>query len=76
MILVQKPNPPLIAAGVGFLLDKFTGGVFHELGVTLFTASLLIWAYLELTAGVNWFRKLLGGVVLTLMLYNLYKFMR
>lgn len=73
MILVQKPNPPLIAAGIGFIIDKFAAGIFQKIGTTLFISSLIIWSYLELTQGVNWFRKLLGAVVLISTLMNLFK---
>ncbi len=73
MTIIQKPNPPLIAAGVGFLIGRFTAGTLHKIGITLFTATLIIWSYQEMTSGINWLRKLLGGVILLIMLINLFK---
>ena len=76
MLILQKPNPPLIAAGIGFVIDKFASGVFQTIGTTLFISSLIIWSYLELTKGVNWFRKALGGIVLIITLMNLFNRLR
>ena len=73
MTIIQKPNALLITAGVGFLIGRFTTGIFHKLGITLFTATLIIWSYQEITSGINWFRKLLGGVILIAILINLFK---
>lgn len=64
-VIAQWPNPPLWAALAGVLVARLTDGWVHAYarGVTL--AGLAAWAYLELTDGVNWFRRLLGaaGVV-------------
>jgi hypothetical protein len=66
--LVQFPNAPLIAAllagGVGRLLH----GTEHSYALSLSYLALAIWAYEELTRGVNWFRRLLGLAFLVLML--------
>ena len=72
MTLFQVPNPPLIAAGIGFAIEKFTEGNIQTFGKTLFIASLIIWSYQELTKGVNWFRKILGGMVLAMTLITLF----
>ncbi len=64
MTIAQKPNPPLIIALIGFVLSKFTHGVVHQIGSALFTVSIIIWAYQEITTGVNWFRKTLGWLIL------------
>jgi hypothetical protein len=65
VVLGQRPNLPLI----GWLF--FTGltrvlGAGHWRGGVGFAGSALLftWAYLELTQGVNYFRRLVGLVVL------------
>lgn len=73
MTIFQIPNPPLIVAGIGFVIEKFTEGNVQKAGKTLFISTLIIWSYQELTTGVNIFRKILGGMVLTMTLINLFK---
>ena len=64
VVLFQAPNPPLwgwLAARTGAL---FTEGHWHE-GLSFLSQALLFtWAYLEVTAGANGFRRALGGGVL------------
>jgi hypothetical protein len=72
MVIVQKPNPPLIVAALGWLIGFFGKGSAHQFGVTLFTVSIIIWAYLEITSGVNLFRRILGLVVLAMVSFSLY----
>ena len=58
--IVQFPNLPLIVA---FLAGQFAHrlhGAGHADGAAVSYLAMAIWAYLELTAGVNWFRRLLG----------------
>jgi len=58
--IAQFPNPPLIiglaALGARYLATGAVADVLAAVGY-LFIA---IWAYLELTAGVNMFRRALG----------------
>ena len=58
--LVQFPNPPL-AVGLlaGFAAD-FTDGATERHLQSVSYLALAVWAYQELTEGVNWFRRLLG----------------
>ena len=58
--IVQFPNAPLIAAFLAGETAKHTHGAAHVYGASVSYLALGIWAYLELTAGVNWFRRLLG----------------
>jgi len=60
--LVQLPNPPLLlalaaraASGVGEV-----DGALAAAGRSLFVLGLGVWAWEELAAGANWFRRLLG----------------
>jgi hypothetical protein len=65
IVLAQPPNLPLIVWGVSSLLQLiFTTGKVNT-GLNLLTfGALFTWAWLELFAGVNYFRKALGFLVL------------
>lgn len=63
IVLAQLPNPPLIAWGVLAVVAGLLGEGTARTGCArLSSAFLLIWAYLEIAQGVNWFRRLLGAV--------------
>jgi len=67
------PNPPLWTAIVAFVVKFiFKTGPIHHFGDTLLITSLIIWSYLEVTKGINWFRKLLGAVVLLIEIASLF----
>lgn len=65
VVIFQKPNALLIAWGVLriLLLLPVTPALANLLESTAF-AFLVGWAFLELSRGVNYFRKLLGFAVL------------
>ncbi len=71
LVLGQFPNVPLIGwllltvAAHGFPLGTARTGVGY-----LSEAFLFTWAYLEITQGVTYFRRTLGGVVLVAVLLN------
>ena len=44
----------------GFVVMALSGGVLHRAGGTLFIIAGTIWAHMEVTDGVNTFRKALG----------------
>jgi hypothetical protein len=58
--IVQFPNLPLIIAFVAGEASGFVHGAQHPYVVSLSYLAMTIWAYEELTHGVNWFRHLLG----------------
>jgi len=58
--VAQFPNPPLLLALVGSLLARLSSGSAHSTGRAVFYVGLSVWAWEELTAGVNWFRRLIG----------------
>jgi hypothetical protein len=60
--LVQFPNAPLIAAFIGGVAAGMLHGVGHREALAVSYLGMVIWAYLELVDGVNWFRHLLGLV--------------
>lgn len=63
IVIAQTPNWPLYLV-IGFFLLKFIP-IEALLALSLWggRVSLLYWAYLEISQGVNGFRKLLGGAV-------------
>lgn len=65
IILAQFPNPPLITWLAGTLLKLFftTGSINSGLEILTFGA-LFTWAWEELFQGVNYFRRILGLLVL------------
>lgn len=71
--VAQVPNLPLIVALVAAVVSRFlTDGSFAFcLARAVFYAALAIWAWLELTEGVNGFRRVLGAGGLAFVLYSL-----
>ena len=61
--VAQFPNPPLLVAIVGWLTAALASGDIHRFGRALFLLGLAVWAWEELAAGVNWFRRLIGAGV-------------
>ena len=65
--VAQVPNPPLIvflvAAGTRWLLSP--SGALDTILAAAATGGLAVWAVLEIASGVNPWRRMLGGVVLT-----------
>ena len=58
--IVQFPNAPLIVAFVAGEVAGTAHGSVHADASAVSYLALTIWAYEELTDGVNWFRHLLG----------------
>lgn len=64
IVIFQWPNKWLIGwASLAFLSLVFTG-VLSDVLSWAGIASLLIWCYLEISQGVNYFRKAFGVAVL------------
>lgn len=61
--IAQWPNPPLWVALVAAVLSRLTTGVASGIADAVFYLAIGAWAYLEITEGVNWFRRLLGAGV-------------
>jgi hypothetical protein len=66
---LQFPNEPLIAAIVAGLAARYLRGLGHDYAMAIEQLAIAIWAYEELTQGVNWFRRLLGlaFIIITVM---------
>jgi len=70
-VIVQFPNWQLIAMFAGWLGTKITEGQLLAISKTVFYIGGIVWAYEELFRGVNWFRKLLGAVVMSWLIFML-----
>jgi hypothetical protein len=66
--IVQFPNLPLAAGLVAGLVANLTHGTAHSYAMAVSYLGIAIWAYEELTEGVNWFRRALGLAFLAMML--------
>ena len=62
--IVQFPNAPLLVAFAGWVLAAVTDGTAHDVGRVFFVLGLGVWALMEVVAGVNWFRRLVGAAAL------------
>ena len=58
---MQFPNAPLLVAFGGWLVAALTDGSVHAYARAVFYVGLAVWAWEELTSGVNWARRALGA---------------
>lgn len=58
--IAQFPNPPLIIGLVALGARYLASGTWADALAAIGYVFIAIWAYLELTAGVNLFRRALG----------------
>jgi len=72
VVIAQTPNSPLI----GFILFTVLGYVWssnqpkiHNLFEILSFGFIFTWAWLEITDGVNYFRRTLGIIILIVVLW-------
>jgi hypothetical protein len=63
IVIAQWPNSSLWIAIVCFLLTQLSVQILSDIGFWGLIISLLYWSYLEMTSGVNTWRRLLGLVV-------------
>lgn len=64
VVLVQFPNVPLLLWIGLSLLRIYSFPVIIDVGIGLLANSFLfVWAYLEITSGVNYFRRILGAII-------------
>ena len=71
-VLFQMPNSPLIAWFILTILDLIWSSnqpKIHSLFGLLSFGFIFTWAWLEITAGVNYFRSTLGLLVLMIAVY-------
>jgi hypothetical protein len=76
MTIIQKPNKLLIIMLMGVLVATITTGFLHSLGNVVYIIAGSMWSYLEITDGVNMFRRLLGIFVLLMISYGLFMYVK
>jgi len=71
IVIGQLPNIPIIGWFVFYILSilEFLKE-YSQLSSSISTAFLFTWAYLELTQGVNYFRRILGAIAIIFIIYN------
>ncbi len=72
IVLAQTPNSPLIGWFIFTMLNLLwpaTQPKMHYLYGILAYGFIFTWAWLEITSGVNTFRRLLGLIVLILIVW-------
>lgn len=71
VVLWQSPNLLLIAWAGFDVLSRFFHNGRPKNGIEfLSTSFLLIWAYLEITSGVNYFRRTVGLLVFAMIIFT------
>ncbi len=74
IVIVSWPNIPLIGWIVFQVLAMIvTKGRIHTGSEALSMAFLYTWAYMEIMSGVNYFRRLLGLIVLVAILISYFR---
>jgi hypothetical protein len=70
--LAAEPNLLIIIWAVAALISHLIKhSLVHTLLIVIAFAAIAIWALLEIFQGVNYFRRLLGLVILVLIIHNL-----
>jgi hypothetical protein len=65
VVLAQPPNLPILVwIGATLLKVVFTDGSLHSILAVIAFGSLFTWAWQELFDGINYFRRVLGLIVL------------
>ena len=70
-VLVQLPNLPLLVALLAGVVGGLTRGATATYADAIGRLALGVFAYLELTDGANWLRRLLGAAILAYLVYTL-----
>ncbi|MGK0396983.1 MAG: hypothetical protein ACJAYE_003009 [Candidatus Azotimanducaceae bacterium] len=73
IVIAQWPNYPLWIAIICFILGYLSVPVLQGIGFWGLIISLLYWSFLEISSGVNVWRRFLGIVVALSQLVTLLK---
>lgn len=74
IVLWQFPNLPLVGWFIFLVLAQVVSSDTLRTGFAqLSSGFLFVWAYLEITQGVTYLRRALGGVVLLLILVGAFR---
>jgi hypothetical protein len=69
--IVQFPNAPLIVALAATVVARVATGDVRDYADAVASVGFAAWATLEVTGGVNWFRRLLGVAGLVWVVFRL-----
>lgn len=73
IVIWQWPNVPVLAwAILGIASHVLARGKLQTVAQELSRAFLFVWAYLEITDGVSYFRRMLGTVVLVALIHGFF----
>lgn len=70
VVLFQLPNIPFIVWFSSFVLSSITTGTIQKALEAISFGALFTWAWLEVFKGTNYFRRVLGMIVLVVIIYN------
>jgi hypothetical protein len=70
-VLVQLPNLPLLVALTASAVKRLADGDAAAYADAIGRLALAVFAYLELTDGANWLRRLLGATIMAYLIYTL-----
>lgn len=73
VVVYQHPNIPLIAWLLLALVSLFVSEKLADLLWHISLAVLAVWALLELFKGVNYFRRVLGAIVLVMIILAVFR---
>ena len=71
MKIFQVPNKSLVIALSGLLISKIPNTLIQSTGITIYTIAIIIWSFEEIKSGANWFRRILGIIVMSSVAYSL-----
>jgi hypothetical protein len=69
-VLLQWPNIPLTIWLTCTLISRFTIETTQIVSTFIGTMSLVVWSLLEITTGVNYFRRFLGSGILLYIIFS------
>jgi hypothetical protein len=71
-VVAQIPNLPILLWLTCLFIDKLILNKTISTAVSVIgTCALIYWAYLEITSGANYFRRILGILVLAYTIFSL-----
>ena len=67
IVIAQRPNIPILIFIVFFVLSKLVSSTYlQDVFSMLGTLFLFAWAWLEVSLGINYFRRSLGVIVIAI----------
>jgi hypothetical protein len=70
VVLFQKPNLPIIVWLVCLTGGKFTNGDLQTFFELVGFGAIFTWSWLEIFQGVNYFRRILGLIVMLITIFS------